>query len=111
MTKYEIEPFNWQYFLNQLSKELENKTVHVEITGENIGDLFKARDITLIELIYDNKKDTLKIVCDQLVHLIKSPLTISFQQDQGVMNAIEILDDNVKKNVVKFKDPLLVPHS
>jgi hypothetical protein len=108
MTNYEIEPFNWQYFLNRLSIDLENKTIHVEITGESIGNLFKSRDMTLIELIYDNQKDTVKIVCDQLVHLIKSPLTISFQHHQGIINAIEILDDNVKKNVVKFKEPCLV---
>jgi hypothetical protein len=109
MTKYEIEPFNWQYSLNQLSIELENKTIHVEVIGDSIGDLIKDRDMTLIQLTYDNHKDTVKIVCDQLVHLIKSPLTISFQQHQGIINAIEILDDNVKKNIVKFKDPFLAP--
>ena len=111
MTKYEIEPFNWQYRLSQLSIELENKTIHVEVTGESIGDLFKARDMILIELTYDNRKDTVKIVCNQLVHLIKSPLTISFQQHQGIINAIEILDSNVKKHIVKFSDPFLVAKS
>lgn len=108
MTIYEIEPFNWQYRLSQLSKELENGTTHVEVTGESIGDQFKARDVTLIEMTYDNQKDTVKIVCDQLVHLIKSPLTITFHQHQGALKAIEILDENIKKHIVKFTDPFLV---
>jgi len=40
--------------------------------------------------------------------VIKSPLTISFQHHQGILKAIEILDDDVKKHIVKFTDPLLM---
>lgn len=108
MTKYEIEPFDWQYKLNKLSLELKNKVANVEITGVNFGNEYEGCEMQLLKLSYDKHNDTIEIIFDQFNHLIASPLSICFQQQQDILEAIEIFDDNDNKNIIAFIEPFLV---
>lgn len=111
MAKYEIEPFDWEYKLNQLSIELKNKVANVEVTGENFGDELENCEMQLIKVSYDNQNDIIEIMFDQLNHLMESPLMICFQQHQDILESIAIYDNNDNKNVILFNDPFsLVNH-
>ena len=110
MAKHEIEPFDWQYKLNQLSIELEKKVANVEVTGANFEDGLENCELQLIKLSYDNHNDILEIMFDQFNHLIESPLSICFQQHQDILESIEIFDDDDNKNVIVFIDPFLVTY-
>lgn len=108
MTTYEIQPFDWQYKLEQLSIALENTMINVEVTGVSFGVQLENREMQLIKLSYDNNKDIIEIIFDQLNHVIESPLSICFQQHQNILETIEIFDDNNNKNIIVFIDPFLV---
>jgi hypothetical protein len=90
MSKIAIEPFDWQYKLNQLSTALEKKVTNVEVTGLSFGDELANREMRLMTLAYDNDNDILEILFDRSNHLIES---------------IEIYDDNDNKNIILFNDP------
>jgi hypothetical protein len=105
MEKYEIEPFDWHYKLNQLSIELKNKVANVEVTGENFGDELENCEMHLMKVSYDNQNDILEVMFDELNHLIESPLMICFQQHQDIIEAIVIYDNNDNKNVIFFNGP------
>lgn len=108
MIIYEIKPFDWQYKLEQLSIGLENTMINVEVTGVNFGEQLENREMQLIKLSYDNDKDIIEIIFDQLNHVIESPLSICFQQHQNILETIDIFDDNDNKNIIEFIDPFLV---
>jgi hypothetical protein len=110
MIKYEIEPFDWQYKLDQLSIALENKVAHVKVTGLNLENQIGKSEMKLTKLSYDNHNDILELMFEQLNHLIEAPLTICFQQQQNILEAIEIFDDNANKTIIVFSDPFLVTH-
>ena len=110
MAKYEIEPFDWQYKLNQLSTDLEKKVANVEVTGANFDGELENCEMQLIKLFYDNHNDIVEITFDQLRHLIASPLSICFHQHQNILESIEIFDDDDNKNIILFIDPLLVSY-
>jgi len=108
MSKLEIEPFDWQYKLNQLSTALAKKVTNVEVTGLSFGDELENREMQLMTLAYDNDNDILEILFDRSNNLIESPLMICFQQHQSKIESIEIYDDNDNKNVILFNDPFLL---
>ena len=108
MAKYEIEPFDWQYKLNQLSTDLERKVANVEVTGVNFECELENCEMQLTKLFYDNQNDIVEITFDQLKHLIESPLSICFHQHQDILESIEIFDDDDNKNIIFFIDPFLV---
>jgi hypothetical protein len=108
MAKYEIEPFDWQYKLNQLSLELKSKKANVEVIGETFGNEYEGREMQLLKLYYDKQNDTIEIKFDQCNHLIESPLSVSFQQHQDILEEIEIVDDNNENNIIEFIEPFLV---
>jgi hypothetical protein len=108
MAKYEIEPFDWQYKLNQLSANLEKKVANVEVTGANFEGELENYEMQLIKLSYDNHYDIIEVMFDQANHLIESPLSICFHQHQDILESIDIFDDNDNKNIIVFIDPFLV---
>lgn len=108
MTSYELEPFDWQYRLGQLSVVLRENRTYVEIAGESFADHLENSAIVLKKLSYDYDSDCVEIMLGQSNHMIESPLTISFQQHNDILEAIEILDDNVKKHIIVFIEPLLI---
>ena len=110
MAKYEIEPFDWQYKLNQLSIDLEKKVATVEVTGAKFDRELDNCEMQLTKLLYDNHSDIVEITLDQLKHLIESPLSICFHQHQDILESIEIFDDDDNKNTILFIDPFLMSY-
>ncbi len=109
MAKYEIEPFDWQYKLNQISLGLKRKeVVNVEVTGVSFGNENESSEMQLFKLSYDKSKDTIEIIFDQFNHLIESPLSVCFQHHQDILEAIEIVDDDNNNNIIAFTEPFLV---
>jgi hypothetical protein len=110
MAKYEIEPFDWQYKLNQLSTDLEKKVANVKVTGAKFDGELESCEMQLTKLFYDNHNDNVEITFDQLKHLIEAPLSICFHQHQDILESIEIFDDDDNKNIILFIDPFLVSY-
>jgi hypothetical protein len=108
MAKYEIEPFDWQYKLNQLSTDLGKKVANVEVTGANFEGELENYEMQLTKLFYDTHNDIVEITFDQIKHLVESPLSICFHQHQNILESIEIFDDDDNKNIILFIDPFLV---
>ncbi len=108
MKIYEVEPFDWQYKLEQLSIVLENTMINVEVTGGNFAGTLEKREMQLIKLSYDSNKDIIELTFDQLNHSIESPLSICFYQHRNILETIEIFDDNNNKNLIFFTDPFLI---
>ena len=63
----------------------------------------------LLGITYDSKDDLVDVALDRLNHLIRRPREIAVDESSGGLGSVAIVDGNGARQVVKFKDPLMLP--
>jgi hypothetical protein len=104
-----LEKQQWQAFLNQVSKALTGKRAEIEIGSLALGEQTQADWLPLIGLAYDPKSDQIEIALENLDHLISRPRELYFEEDGGQLSSLAIIDSEGAKQIVRFKDPVLLP--
>jgi hypothetical protein len=104
-----LEKQQWQAFLDQLSKALTGKRAEIEIGSLALGEQIEAEWLPLIGLAYDPKSDQIEIALENLDHLISRPRELYFEEDGGQLSSLAIIDSDGAKQIVRFKDALLLP--
>jgi hypothetical protein len=104
-----LEKQQWQAFLDQLSKALIGKRAEIEIGSLALGEQIEAEWLPLIGLAYDPKSDQIEIALENLDHLISRPRELYFEEDGGQLSSLAIIDSDGAKQIVRFKDALLLP--
>jgi hypothetical protein len=104
-----LEKQQWKAFLDQLSKALTGKRVEIEIGSLALGEQIEAEWLPLIGLAYDPKSDQIEIALENLDHLISRPRELYFEEDGGQLSSLAIIDSDGAKQIVRFKDALLLP--
>jgi len=79
MTIRKVERPEWRSFFNSISKILEAKEAEIEVALEGLD------------------------------HMIRRPREIYVENDAGTPVSIEVIDADGGKQIVKFKDELLLP--
>ena len=65
---------------------------------------------SLIGITYDRTDDLIEIALDQLDHMVRSPRQLFVDYAVGdIVAAIEIVDGEGNRQIVKFRDPLALP--
>ena len=106
----QIDRAQWAPFLDAVTKSLIGKQAEIEVVSLNLGDQIEAEWAPLIGITYDRKDDLLEIALEDLDHLIRSPRELFIDYAVGdVVAAIEIVDADGNRQIVKFKDPLALP--
>jgi len=110
MAATEIERERWATFLDAVTNSLAGKQAEIEVVSLNLGDQIEAEWTPLIGLTYDRKDDLIEIVLEGLDHLIRSPREVLVDYAVGdLATAIEIVDAEENRQIVKFKDRLALP--
>jgi hypothetical protein len=104
-----IDKNGWRGALDRLSKSLSGKQAEIEIAALNLGDQVAAEWLPVIGIAYDPKDDIVEIALEGLDHIISRPRELHLQLAEGHVSALEIIDADGVRNIVKFKEPLMLP--
>jgi hypothetical protein len=63
----------------------------------------------LLGITYEPKDDIAEVMLDGYDHMIRGPREIYLDNGAGALTSIEIVDANGVKQIVKLKDPLMLP--
>ena len=107
MAATEIDRDRWATFLETITNSLVGKQAEIEVVSLRLGDQIEAEWTPLIGITYDHKDHLVEIALDNLDHLVRSPGQLFVDYGVGeIIAAIEIIDDEGTRQIVKFKDPL-----
>jgi len=109
MTIQKLEKAQWRSFLDRVSKVLPAKQAEIEVASLDIGDQVQAEWLPLIGLAYDPKDDVVEVALEGLDHLIYQPRELYIDNGAGTLTRLEIVDAEGTKQIVKLRDPLMLP--
>jgi hypothetical protein len=109
MTTRKLEKAEWRPFLDRVSKLLEATEAEIEITSLDLGEQVQAEWLPLIGITYDPGDDLVEVALEGLDHMIRRPRDIYVESGVGTLASIEVVDAEGVKQIVKFRDQLLLP--
>ena len=109
MAATQIDRDRWAAFLETITDSLTGKQAEIEVVSLRLGDQIQAEWAPLMGIAYDHEDDLIEIAFDKLDHLVQSPRELFVDYGVGEMiAAIEIIDADDTRQIVKFKEPLLL---
>jgi hypothetical protein len=109
MTIYKLDKTQWHPFLDRVSKVLPAKQAEIEVASLDLGDQVEAEWLPLIGLTYDPKNDLVEVALEGVDHLIHKPRELYIDNGAGPLTSLEIVDADGVKQIVKLRDPLMLP--
>jgi hypothetical protein len=104
-----IDKSEWRVTLDKASKSLSGQRAEVEIAALSLGNQIAAEWLPIIGITYDTGDDIVEVALEGLDHIISRPRELHLQLAEGHVAAIEIIDGDGVRHIVKFKEPLLLP--
>jgi Family of unknown function (DUF5335) len=109
MTTRKLDKTQWRTFFDRLSATLEGKQAEIEIASLRLGDQVQADWLPLFGIAYDPNDDIVEVALEGLDHLIYKPRELYAEEGPGGLTALEIIDADDVKQIVKLRDPLRLP--
>jgi hypothetical protein len=109
MTTRKLDKTQWRTFFDRLSTTLEGKQAEIEIASLRLGDQVEADWLPLLGIAYDPDDDIVEVTLEGLDHLIPKPRELYAEEGPGGLTALEIIDADDVKQIVKLRDPLMLP--
>jgi Family of unknown function (DUF5335) len=109
MTTRKVDKTQWRTFFDRLSTTLEGKQAEIEIASLRLGDQVEADWLPLLGIAYDPNDDIVEVALEGLDHLIPKPRELYAEEGPGGLTALEIIDADDVKQIVKLRDPLRLP--
>ena len=109
MTTRKLERTEWRSFLDRVSKLLDAKEAEIEVISLRLGEQVQAEWLPLIGITYDPGSDLVEVALEGLDNMIRRPRDIYVESGAGTLASIEIIDADGVKQIVKFRDRLLLP--
>ena len=109
MTVRKLDKTQWRPFFDGFSKLLEGKRAEIEVASLSLGDQVEAEWLPLIGIAYDPKDDLVEVALEGLDHLIHHPREIYVDDDVGGLVAIEVVTTDDEREILKLRDPLMLP--
>jgi hypothetical protein len=110
MTVSKLEKNAWQGYFDSVSKALVGKRAEIEVNALPLGAQLEAEWLTFYGVTYDPKDDLIEVVLEGLDHTIPKPREVFIDIDPaGMLNSVEVLDGDGLQQIVKLRDPLLLP--
>jgi hypothetical protein len=109
MISRKIDRREWWSFLDSLSRLLEGKHVEVEVASLDLGDQIEVEWLPLVGLVYDPKDNVVQVALDGTDHVIYQPQEIYFAEEAGRFFGVDIVDGKGAHQIVKMKEPLMLP--
>ncbi|HEU4617960.1 MAG TPA: DUF5335 family protein [Gammaproteobacteria bacterium] len=96
-------------YFDELTKQLEGKEAYIEVGSLSLGNQVESEWTRLLGIAYDPKSDLVEIDLEGLDHLIEHPKDIRVGYDHSGVQAIEIVDADDAKQIVRLREPLQLP--
>ena len=109
MTTRQLDKKAWRTYFDYLSRFFEGKQAEIEVASLSLGDQIEAEWLPLLGITYDPKDDVVEVALDGVDHLIAKPRKIEIEDGGGELISIEIVDAEGTKQIVKLRDPLMLP--
>jgi hypothetical protein len=109
MTIRKLDKNQWRAFFDGIPKPLEGKRAEIEVASLSLGDQIEAEWLPFLGITYDPKDDLVELTLEELDHLIHHPREIYVDDDVVGLVAIEIVTADGVRELVKLKDPLMLP--
>lgn len=106
-----LEKNTWHPYLDNVSKILEGKQAEIEIASLDVGDQIEAEWLPLLGLTYDPHSDIVEVLMEGLDHLIHKPSEIYIDHGPVGLNSMEVIDSIGLKQIIRLRDPLMLPFS
>jgi hypothetical protein len=99
----------WRSFFDRFSTRLEGKQAEIEVVSLQLGDQVEADWLPLLGIAYDPNDDIVEIALEGLDHLIPKPRELYVEEGAGGLAALEIVDSEGVKQIIKLRSPLMLP--
>ena len=109
MTTRKLDKKQWREFFDGVSRLLEGKQAEIEVASLKLGDQVEAEWLPLLGLAYDPNDDIVEVALDGLDHMISRPRELYIDNGIGSLSSLEIIDADGVKQIVKLRDPLMLP--
>jgi hypothetical protein len=109
MTTRKLDKKEWRTFFDSVTSMLEGKQAEIEVASLRLGDQVAAAWLPLIGITYDPKDDIVEVALEGLDHLIAKPREIYVEDGAEGIVALEIVDADDVKQIVKLRDPVRLP--
>lgn len=109
MTTRKLDKKEWHAFFDGVTRMLEGKQAEIEVAALRLGDQVAAAWLPLIGITYDPEDDIVEVALEGLDHLIAKPRAIHVEERSEGIVALEIIDADDVRQIVKLRDPLMLP--
>jgi hypothetical protein len=109
MTTRKLDKRQWPTFFAGVTRMLEGKRAEIEIVSLRLGDQIEAEWLPLLGIAYDPKDDIVEVALEGLDHLIPKPREIYIEDGTQGLLALEIVDADDVRQIIKLRDPLALP--
>jgi Family of unknown function (DUF5335) len=109
MATRKLDKREWRSFFDRFSTTLEGKQAEIEVVSLRLGDQVQADWLPLIGIAYDPNDDIVEVALEGLDHLISKPRELYVAEGAGGLAALEIVDSEDVKQIIKLRNPLMLP--
>ena len=109
MTIKKLEKETWHPYFDHVSKILTGRRAEIEVDSLLIGAQIEAEWLPLIGIVYDPKDDIIEIALDGLDHIIHHPREVYVDQESVALFSLEVIDADNTHQIVKLREPLMLP--
>jgi hypothetical protein len=109
MQTSELQKSVWQSYFDHVSKSMDGKLAEIEVDSLALGSQIQAEWVPFFGITYDKKNDMLEVILDGLDHMIRQPKNIYIEQDGAALSSVAVIDKDNVKQIIKLRDPLMLP--
>ena len=111
MTTRKLGKKQWRVFFDSVTTMIEGKQAEIEVASLRLGDQVEAEWLPLLGIAYDPNDDIVEVALEGLDHLIPKPREIYVEDGTEGIMALEIVDADDEKQIIKLRDPVMLPAS
>lgn len=108
-TQQSLPRSDWKGFFDRMSKGLLGKWAEIEVASLELGDQIAAEWVPLLGITYEPGSDALDVTLDRLNHRIRAPEEIVVEENQAGLASVDVLEDDGTRQIIRLKDPLMLP--
>lgn len=109
MSLSKIEKPAWRDYFNQMSKVLIGKNAEIEINSLTAGQQMESKWAPFLGIVYEPKSDMIEIVLEGLDHMIHKPREVYADSDATSLSSLEVIDEDDVRQIIKLRDPIMLP--
>ncbi len=109
MATRKLDKTQWREFLDEASKVLVGSQAHIEVASLALGSQVEAEWLPVLGIAYDPRGDLVEVALENVDHMIARPRAIHIELGPPGLAAIEVIDADGGRQIVRFREPLALP--